>query len=369
MTKQCIALLGRRDLPTDGVEDYCTCLAAALLEHEVSLEIVRVNWDDQGWAKALDDLRETVKNTDAWVLLQYTALAWSRRGFSWRILRVIRLLKRSGARVATVFHDAVPYFGDRVVDRIRRRVQLYTMRQMVRLSDLSITTIPTENVPWAASLPRKPAVIPVGANLPSPERAWVRRSDSSRPCVGVFSLSSGRVGADEINVIAESALYVAQELGALRVVIIGRNSEMAGPILLEKFQGKPIEVVVRGLLSADEVVEALGSCDAMLFVRGPISSRRGSAIAGIACGLPVVASKGWETAAPVTEAGVVLVPTLAAREFGPALLRVLRDSAFRAELAERSRNAQKEYFSWEAIAAKYAEVLGRCNSSDLSAFR
>jgi hypothetical protein len=73
--------------------------------------------------------------------------------------------------------------------------------------------------------------------------------------------------------------------------------------------------------------------------------------------LPVIASEGWETGAPITEAGVVLIPETAKNEFGPALLRVLTDAAYRVKLSERSKRAQEVYFSWSAIAARYAKEL------------
>jgi glycosyltransferase involved in cell wall biosynthesis len=46
-------------------------------------------------------------------------------------------------------------------------------------------------------------------------------------------------------------------------------------------------------------------------------------------------------------------------ELGQALVRVLRDANYRALLGERSRNAHRQYFSWEAIAARYVEALGK----------
>jgi glycosyltransferase involved in cell wall biosynthesis len=97
----------------------------------------------------------------------------------------------------------------------------------------------------------------------------------------------------------------------------------------------------------------------MLFVRGHISSRRSSAIAGIACGLPVIAYGGPETAAPITEAGVVLVsPEEEEKDgLGEALVRVLSEREYRTSLAERSRRAYEQYFTWKAIAARYAEAL------------
>ncbi|MGH9678032.1 MAG: hypothetical protein ACRD36_13090, partial [Candidatus Acidiferrum sp.] len=88
------------------------------------------------------------------------------------------------------------------------------------------------------------------------------------------------------------------------------------------------------------------------------SSRRGRAIAGIAGGLPVVAMAGRETASPITEAGVVLLSAGAAeKEWGAALERVLTNRKYCDALAERSRRAQALYFSWQAIAARFAEAL------------
>jgi hypothetical protein len=360
MNEHCVALLGRRDLPTDAVEEYCRYLSTSLQHGGVALEITRVAWMEKGWRDALQDLRRKVgSQQNSWYLLQYTALAWSRRGFPWRVLSVMHLLKKSGVRCAVVFHDAEMYFGNRIVDRVRRAVQLYTMRKTMRLANLSILTIPREKIPWITGESLNTVFIPVGANLPAPERAWPKAPVEPRrsPAVAIFSLSEGRVGEEEAELIAEAALYVTERIGALRIVVLGRNSEIARTRLRERLGAKSVELIFHGILPAEDVVQVLGSCDAMLFVRGPISTRRGSAIAGIACGLPVIAREGWETAAPVTEAGVVLVPPAAKLEFGPALLRVLTDVSYRTLLAERSRKAQTQYFSWEVIAALYVSAL------------
>lgn len=362
MNQHCVALLGRRDSPTDAVEEYCTYLGSALRDFGFDLELARVEWEKDAWRVALQSLRSKAeKEKSAWFLLQYTALAWSQRGFSWRVLSVLRTLKESGARCGVVFHDAEPFFGDRLVDRARRQVQLATMRRALRLADLAAVTIPPEKIPWAAGAPRKPVFIPIGANLPSPEDAWKLRESrtSGVPTIAAFSLSPGQLGEEEAMAISRAALHVTEHIGALRVVVIGRNSEAARPVLEPSFSGRPVELVVHKILPAERVVKELGACDAMLFVRGPISSRRGSVIAGIACGLPVIGMAGWETAEPITEAGVVLVPPNATDELGPALLRVLIDHAYRDSLAERSRQAQTEHFSWRSIASKFAELLTR----------
>jgi glycosyltransferase involved in cell wall biosynthesis len=141
------------------------------------------------------------------------------------------------------------------------------------------------------------------------------------------------------------------------LIVLGRNSEAAEGTLRDALQGVPVEIEVMGVLPSEEVAKNLREADVLLFVRGEISTRRGSAIAGIACGLPVVAFAGAETAAPITEAGLALYAHDQPGDLSRVLIKVLSDPAYRASLAARSREAQKQYFSWSAIAARYAELL------------
>jgi len=78
---RCVAVLGRQDEPIDAVEQYCQYLSSALVAEGISLELMRVPWAEIGWRKALRELREGTPKTRnaAWFLMQYTALAWSRR--------------------------------------------------------------------------------------------------------------------------------------------------------------------------------------------------------------------------------------------------------------------------------------------------
>jgi glycosyltransferase involved in cell wall biosynthesis len=360
MKTRCVALLGRRDEPTDAVEEYCHFLGAALEAQGISLELERVPWCELGWRKALAEMERRAGNWKKdWVLIQYTALAWSPRGFPLRFLRLVRFLRKKGVRCGVVFHDAQPYGGSRIVDRVRRQVQIHTMREAIKLADLAVLTTPREKAQWLPADAQNVVFVPVGANLPSPETAWTKEKSSQKgpPTVAVFSLSPGHVGEEEVKAIAEGMGYVTARMGPVRLLVLGRHAESAEKFLREMLNGMDVKLMVSGLLAAEEVVQVLGKSDVMLFVRGAISTRRGSAIAGIACGLPVVAMEGWETAAPITEAGVEL--TAPGEHYGPALLRVLQDSAYRANLAERSRKAQQNHFSWQAIAQKYAAALGR----------
>lgn len=357
-----VAVLGSRDQPTDAVAAYCGNLAWELRSHGINLELVHVKWPEAGWSAALRELRKNISGgQQTWFLLQYTALAWSRRGISLRVLKVLRLLKKSGARCAVVFHDTEAFSGDRMAHRARRIVQLYTMRQVVRIADMTLLTVPAEKISWIPKDARNVVFIPVGANLPAPEKVWFSRQNSVEwtPTVAVFSVTGGAPGTEEIKLIVTAVRYAAERIGRVRLSVLGRNSETAGKSLQAQLAGVPVEVTIHGLLASEDVVRVLGDSDVLLFTWGPLSTRRGSAIAGIACGLPVVAAEGLETTAPITEAGVAFVPPGSTTEWGATLLRVLSDSAYRASLSERSRAAQERYFSWGAIAKQYLQALGK----------
>src|SRR5579863_6918310 len=175
MYEPCVAVLGRRDEPTDAVEEYCRYLADGLKTKGLSLEIARVRWAEAGWHTALHEfLAKYPSKKNRWFILQYTALAWSRRGIPLRFMSVLRRLKSQEARCAVVFHDVDTYPGRRMVDRVRRALQLRTMRRAALRADLAIFTVPMEKIPWLAGSATKSVFIPVGANLPEPEKAWTK---------------------------------------------------------------------------------------------------------------------------------------------------------------------------------------------------
>jgi glycosyltransferase involved in cell wall biosynthesis len=139
--------------------------------------------------------------------------------------------------------------------------------------------------------------------------------------------------------------------------MFGRGTQEAEPALRSELAGAQVEIESLGLLSPEQVSQALARADVLLSVRGQISTRRGHAIAGIACGIPVVCYSGPETAWPITEAGILTAPLGDRQALVGALERLLSEDSFRANLAERSRQAQKEYFSWTAIVERFATEL------------
>ena len=264
-----------------------------------------------------------------------------------------------------VYHDVLPYHGSRTIDKLRRRAQNHAMNEALRSCDLGIFTVPISKIPWIGRKHTRAIFIPVGANLPDPEIAWTipRREANRLPTIAVFGITGGESGIWEVASISEALQIAAERLGKLRLMVMGRNTNTAEKALKNLMDKQPIEIHALGILPGEEIVKQMAASDVLLFVRGGISSRRGSAIAGIACGLPVVALEGPETGPPITEAGVVFADQKSQRGLGEALLKVLSDEEYRAGLAERSRLAQEKSFSWKAIAARYAEEFSSTNES------
>ena len=357
MTTPCFALLGRKDVPTDAVEEYCRYLGGALQPHEFQLQIRRVPWELHGWRQALRALHlQSAGWRDTWVLVQYTALAWSARGFPLKFPRVLRMLKSVGARVAVVFHDVEPFSSPRLIDQLRRRVQLRTMRRALDLADLAIFTVPPEKLSWLKTIPPNATFIPVGANLPSPESS-ASRSSGDIPTVGVFSITGGDKGALETQRILAAVQHASRKLGRIRLSVFGRHSELREEALRQGLKNFPVELSVEGVVEPEQIVNRLAACDVLLFVRDGISTRRSSAIAGIAAGLPVIAYPNSETAAPITIAGLILVTPGDSNKLNEALVQALSDVNLRVELSARSRAAYKAHFAWPAIAERFAALL------------
>lgn len=355
--RKAVLLLGRPDEPTDGVADYCEKLREAGAGSGIAFEITRVSWMEKGWRAAQAELRDRAAAwRGSWVFLQYTTLAWSRRGFPGRAPGVLEILRQRGARPGVVFHDFMPAGGSGVVAGARTWSQQRVLRGLYSRADLAVFTVPVEKIPWAPTDHKKAFFIPVGSNFPETDGGWNGASGPSgdRATVAVFGITGGVTGSREVVDIAH-ALKSAQASGVpVRLVALGRGTEVFERRLREALDGSGVEFSVLGLLPAEQLVQALHHAQAMLCVRGHVSSRRGSAIAGITCGLPIVGYRGPETGFPITEAGLLLIKQGDRNGLAQALTQVLADEQLRQDLGLRSASAAEKYFCWTAIASQFA---------------
>ena len=265
-----IALLGRRDSPTDGVQDYCGFLGRALPRHGVTFTIARVDWVKKGWLAALWELWHSSESwRGSWVILQYTALAWSRRGFPLGAIAVLAMLRCRGVRCGVMFHETRYNGGARWRDWIRGACQSWVTRRLYGLAAKAILADSLDSIEWLPKADSKATFIPIGASIP--ERVSLTanaRGNGALKSVAIFCVTGPPQASIEIEEIAQAARFSASSTSSLRFVFLGRGTAEANDLITSAFRHIPVELSVLGLLDADEVSNVLANSDVMLCVRG-----------------------------------------------------------------------------------------------------
>ncbi len=355
-----VALLGRRDLPTDGVEDYCTFLGRALSQRGVDLVQVRAAWDGTGRIRTLRDLRYRSNDwCGQWVLLQYTALAWSKRGFPTFVVQVARVLRNAGAKLVVVFHEPTHQKAAHRVRLARRICQDWAIRQLYQAAAAAIFTVPLNSVKWLPEEPDKASFIPIGPNIPVHPKLRQPSGTEQEKVVVVFGIAGPPSRAHEVDEIAAVMKRVARQLGRVRLVVMGRGALDARDDLTSLLRDVPVQLVIHGIVPAEEIAHEFEFADALLFVRGAISLQRGTAIAGIASGLPTVGYQGEGSTEPLKHAGIEWGTLGDRNSLAEALVRVLTDPARWTELHKRNLQAHRDWFSWSRISERYCDLLGQ----------
>jgi glycosyltransferase involved in cell wall biosynthesis len=359
-TEKWIALLGRKDVPADGIADYCACLGQNLSRLGIELIPARVEWATKGWRRALADLWRSSKDwRGIWVIGQYTAMGWSKRGFPAGALACAAILRMRGVRGAMVFHEPWGTAGPRLIDRVRCAFQNWTVRNLYRVTEKSVFTVPISNVRWLPVDDARSVSIPLGSNIPEDltKRSALKIQNGARKNVVVFCVSDSPHGEREVADVAAATRVAASAGLKIRVVFVGRGTAEARAAIERVFAGSPVEVCIRGLCEATEVAGIFSESSAMIAVRGSLYPRRGSVLAGLACGLPIVGYDGEAAGTLIETAGIALVPFGDNQALGSALQGILTNEARWREMHEKNLRIQQQYLSWNVIAAKFASFF------------
>jgi glycosyltransferase involved in cell wall biosynthesis len=292
-------------------------------------------------------------------LLQFTALAWSRHGIPLGALAVLAIVRRSGARCAVVYHEPFSPEATNWLDHVRYSFQEWTIRKIYDSAMKNIFPEPLPRIRWLRQSASKARFIPIGANIPERRPAVnARFSENNGPkTVVVFCLTGMPYLRDELKDISDAARKAIEDGARFRILFLGRGTSEAREEITRSFRELPVDVSSLGLLDAARISDILAQSDAMLCVRGRVYHRRGSAIAGIASGLPIVGYAGETNGTLLEHAGLVLVPYRDGQAAGAALSRILQDADFHHELSEKSLQAHQKYFSWTLIASAFVEFL------------
>jgi len=383
-----------------GVGDYTAALAAHLGEAGVATAVLTgwhgvgisdamapdvtgvptlrtvPDWGVRGWPAVRAVLRDWRPDV---VHIQYQAGAFDGRGGI--ALLPAWLARRGGPPVIVTLHDRhAPYLFPKAGPLRPRALHALTRH--------AAATIVTNGDDWAAvradaALAPRLHLLPIGSNIPpllgearAVARAATRAAFGVGPdtiVVAYFGLIGASKGVDTLLDAFTDALtargvgsaelhllLIGGEASATDGARFGGDGDLAGAIRARGLAGR---VTVTGTLPASAVAAGFAAADlAALPYRDGASWRRGSLLAALAAGLPVVTTipaPGYDAAGalpalPDGDAALLVAPADPAA-LTAALGRLAADAALRGRLADGAR-ALAARFDLDAIAAAHLDL-------------
>jgi glycosyltransferase involved in cell wall biosynthesis len=364
-----VAVLGISLSATCGVRDHAGLLAEALASEHVSCSL---NWllrkerslrgsreEIRAWTdRVVGELAE--RRPDA-ILLHYSVFTFSHKGVPIFVRPVLSALRASGIPVVSVLHEfAYPwgYGGWRGV--VWALTQRAVMIEVMRASRAAIVTAESR-ASWLTSrawLPRRRVVFaPVYSNLPP--SAASPPGDREIPVIGLFGYAyQGAAVAmilDAIGELREQGLAVSLSLlGAPGASSAGGESWVAQA----RSRGLRDVVSFSGALPAQELSDALASCDVLLFadIAGP-SPRKGTLAGSLASGRPVVAIDGPSTWPELGRAQAISLAQPTSAALAGKIAALLGDDDYREALGARTRAFSEREMGVARTASAARELL------------
>jgi len=311
-------------------------------------------------ARALGEAMAARAPTD--VIVQFTPQMWD----AWRfgspaLVWLAARARRAGARVTLIAHELhVPWQRrpDLITAAALQRVQLAALLAICHRVFVTTET----RLPYVAPMLRllgaaAPGVIRVGPNaLPpaTPGTAARAARAAQSPVIGVFS--TGGAGK-RLDVAMDAFARIAAELPEARMVLIGdlgggdpaRAAAVAADIARHPAGAR---VRVTGKLPLAGVAAEVAALDLYLFTMDTgVNTRSGTLPVALGSGVPVVGVVGADTDLMLFRDGenVGLARALDGAAFAEAALRLLRDPAAAARIADGGRRLYDEHLSWGRI--------------------
>jgi glycosyltransferase involved in cell wall biosynthesis len=368
-------LTGEYPPQAGGVSDYTRLVARGLAaagdrvtvfappcgepgESDTGVSVVRLpdHFGRRGRAAAAERLSRERPDR---LLVQYVPHAFGMKAmnlpFTWWVASL-----RPIAPLWVTFHEvAFPYVRRPLKHNLLAWVTRRMARRVATAADRLFVTIPAWGELLRVIAPKGRAAewLPVPSTLPTTADphavSGVRAGLPAGVVVGHFG-TYGSMVADLLEPALRQVLRASDDRVAL---LLGRNGDTFRNGFVSRHPDLAGRVAATGALPAEATAAHLAACDVLVqpFPDG-VSSRRTSAMAGLALGVPLVTNRGALTEPVWAEGGAVsLVAGVA--ELAERVSRVLADPQ-RQALGESARRWYAERFALERLVATLREGHG-----------
>ncbi len=287
-----------------------------------------------------------------WLVLQYNPFGFGRRGWCPWVPHTLRRIRRHQPhlRVATMFHETmVPAWPWKFA--VMHLWQSRIFRQVCHLSDVAFVSTTRWQPQVFRAHPHLPCHhLPVGSNIPLDETPrHVARQQLGLPAE---ALVLGIFGSAHISRQLDWIAAAAQEVGKTGQKVIVAH---VGPDSAKICHAMPgLQVRSFGEQPANQVGMHLRAMDVLVapFSDG-VSTRRGSVMAGLQHGVPVVTTASAWTDRMLNHAGNEGLLALAcedAADFAATTAERLPQLLRTQGISQRAAQYYQNHFAWDAIA-------------------
>ena len=297
---------------------------------------------------------------------------WVPHGFGRRAMNLSfcfwlwRRARRRGDRVELMVHEPFLEFtrGFRQRNAVALVHRLMTM-VLLRAASRVWISIPAWEAYWRPyTLGRNQTFswLPVASNIPvitDPSAVHAIRSHYVAPenyLIGHF----GAYDRENISLLIDAVSPLITNGSKNVLLLLGRGGEQVRDALIKNDPEMGEQVRATGALDAAKLSLHLGACDVMLqpYIDG-VSSRRGSTMAALAHGLPIVTTTGRLTEPLWAESdAVALVPAANVAAFVETTRRLLSDAEARRRMASSAKALYADRFEVNVIVNALREAAG-----------
>jgi Glycosyl transferases group 1 len=376
-----IAVVGVSINPICGARDHGTLLARELERGGASCTMHWLTRSERSLRGSRREIRAWLErltaelrdgSTDV-VLLHYSVFSYAHAGVPLFVRPLASVLRRSGIPTVAVLHEiAYSWHSAGARGKVWAMTHRAAFVEVMRVSAAALATTDAR-AEWIQSrrwLPKRPlAVAPVFSNLPAPSIASApSAAPSGAPGVEHVGDTIGLFGyaydAAATPLVLDALRCLVDERGETRLLLLGAPGGESPAALrwraAAKARGLADALSFSGTLSAQELSNALASCEVLLFVAsaGP-SSRKGTLAASLASGRPVVAVDGPNRWEELARSGAALIVEPTAEALSAAVGGLLADAVEHEALGARSAAFSREQMSVARTAATVSDLIER----------